>query len=126
MARAISARRPSSKSARVAAPPHAPRAVQLRHGAKAASGVRKASLTCKSPIPFRGWLLDADTFKTRVNSFLDHSNIGNSSIYFPVTIDGALVRAWKVRVLSPRLWQFEEAHLAYSNQIAEQRGSPAV
>ena len=74
-------------------------------------------------IPFRGWLLDADTFKTRVNNFLDHSNIGNSSIYFPVTIDGALVRAWEVTVRSPRLWHFGELHLAYSNQIAEQRGS---
>jgi len=27
-------------------------------------------------IPFRGWLLDADTFQTRANNFLDHSNVG--------------------------------------------------
>jgi outer membrane cobalamin receptor len=74
-------------------------------------------------IPFRGWLLDADTFKTRVNNFLDHSNIGNSSIYFPVTIDGALIRAWELTLRSPRLWRFGQAHLAYSNQIAEQRGA---
>jgi hypothetical protein len=74
-------------------------------------------------IPFRGWLLDADTFKTRVNNFLDHSNIGDSSIYFPVTVDGALVRAWEVTLRSPRLWRFGQAHLAYSNQIAEQRGN---
>jgi outer membrane cobalamin receptor len=74
-------------------------------------------------IPFRGWLLDADTFKTRVNNFLDHSNIGNSSIYFPVTVDGALVRAWELTLRSPRLWNLGQAHLAYSNQIAEQRGA---
>jgi hypothetical protein len=74
-------------------------------------------------IPFRGWLLDADTFKTRVNNFLDHSNIGNSSIYYPVTIDGALIRAWELSLRSPRLWHFGQAHLAYSNQIAEQRGA---
>ena len=74
-------------------------------------------------IPYRGWLLDADTFKTRVNNFLDHSNIGNSSIYFPVTVDGALVRAWELSLRSPRLWRFGQAHLAYSNQIAEQRGN---
>jgi len=73
-------------------------------------------------IPFRGWLLDADTFKTRVNNFLDHSNIGNSSIYYPVTVDGALVRAWELTLRSPRLWHLGQAHLAYSNQIAEQRG----
>jgi hypothetical protein len=74
-------------------------------------------------IPLRGWVLDVDTFKTRVNNFLDHSNIGDSSIYFPVTIDGALIRGWEVTLRSPRLWHFGQAHLAYSNQIAEQRGA---
>jgi len=74
-------------------------------------------------IPFRGWVLDADTFKTRVNNFLDHSNIGNSSLYYPVTVDGALVRAWELSLRSPQLWHFGQAHLAYSNQIAKQRGN---
>jgi outer membrane cobalamin receptor len=74
-------------------------------------------------IPYKGWLLDADTFKTRVNNFLDHSNVGDSSIYFPVTVDGALIRAWELTLRSPRLWHFGQAHLAYSNQIAEQRGN---
>ena len=74
-------------------------------------------------IPLRGWLLDADTFKNRVNNFLDHSNIGDSSIYFPVTVDGALIRAWELTLRSPRLGHFGQAHVAYSNQIAEQRGN---
>ena len=74
-------------------------------------------------IPLRGWLLDADTFRTRINNFLDHSNIGDSSIYFPVTIDGALVRAWELSLRSPKLWNRAQARLAYSNQIAEQRGA---
>ncbi len=73
-------------------------------------------------IPYHGWLLDADTFKTRVNNFLDHSNLGDSSIYFPVTIDGALIRAWELSLRSPRIAHLGQAHLAYSNQIAEQRG----
>jgi outer membrane cobalamin receptor len=74
-------------------------------------------------IPYRGWLLDADTFKTRVNNFLDHSNIGDSSIYLPITVDGALVRAWELALRSPRIAHLGQAHLAYSNQIAEQRGN---
>jgi hypothetical protein len=74
-------------------------------------------------IPWRGWLLDADTFKNRVNNFLDHSNIGESSIYSPVTVDGALIRAWELTLRSPRLWRFGQAHVAYSNQIADQRGA---
>jgi outer membrane cobalamin receptor len=74
-------------------------------------------------IPYRGWLLDADTFKTRVNNFLDHSNIGDSSIYFPITVDGSLVRAWELTLRSPRIAHLGQAHLAFSNQIAEQRGN---
>jgi hypothetical protein len=73
-------------------------------------------------IPLRGWLLDADNFKTRANNFLDHANLGESSIYFPVTVQGALIRAWELTLRSPRLWNSGQAHLAYSNQIAEQRG----
>ncbi len=74
-------------------------------------------------IPFKGWLLDADTFQNRVNNFLDHSNIGNSSMYYPVTIDGALIQAWELTLRSPRIWRLGQAHLAYSNQIAQQRGN---
>jgi hypothetical protein len=77
-------------------------------------------------IPYRGWVLDIDNFKTRANNFLDHSNIGNSSLYYPVTVDGALIRAWEAGVRSPRdgrLARFGQFHLAFSNQIAEQRGN---
>ncbi len=74
-------------------------------------------------IPFKGWLLDADHFQNRVNNFLDHSNIGESSIYYPVTIDGALIQAWELTLRTPHLWRYGQGHLAYSNQIAKQRGN---
>jgi hypothetical protein len=74
-------------------------------------------------IPYKGWMLDVDTFKNRVNNFLDHSNVGESNLYFPIAVDGALVRAWEMAVRSPRLAHFGQFHLAYSNQIAEQRGN---
>jgi hypothetical protein len=74
-------------------------------------------------IPWRGWVLDADTFKSRVNNFLDHSNLGESNMYFPIAVDGALVRAWELTVRSPQLARRGQFHLAYSNQIAEQRGA---
>ncbi len=73
-------------------------------------------------IPWRGWLLDADTFETRARDFLDHSNVGESSIFIPVTIQGALIQAWELTLRSPHLWRFGQAHLAYSNQLAQQRG----
>lgn len=74
-------------------------------------------------IPFRGWLLDADTFQTEAGNFLDHSNIGNSSIYIPVTLANALIQGWELTLNSPRLWSRGQLHLAYSNQTAKARGA---
>ena len=74
-------------------------------------------------IPYRGWLLDIDNFKTRANNFLDHSNIGESSIYFPISDQGALIRGWEATLRSPRIAKLGQFHLAYSNQIGEQIGA---
>ena len=73
-------------------------------------------------IPYRGWMLNVDTFKNRVNNFLDHSNQGESNIYFAIAVDGALVRAWEMTLHSPELWRRGQFYVTYSNQIAEQRG----
>ena len=70
-------------------------------------------------IPYRGWLLDADTFKTDVANFLDHNNIGASNIFFPITVSQALIRAWELTLHSPRIAHRVQLHLSYSNQIAE-------
>ncbi len=74
-------------------------------------------------IPWKGWVVDVDNFKNRVNNFLDHANVGESNIFFPIAVDGALVRAWELSVRSPQLARLGQFHLAYSNQIAEQRGN---
>jgi hypothetical protein len=73
-------------------------------------------------IPFKGWLLDADTFETRAQNFLDHNNIGESSIFIPITVQGALIQAWELTLRSPHLWHYGQAHLSYSNQVAKQIG----
>jgi hypothetical protein len=74
-------------------------------------------------IPFRGWTLDADNFQTRANNFFDHNNVGESNIFIPVTIDGALIRGWELTLASPRVWHRGHFHLAYSNQVATARGA---
>jgi hypothetical protein len=73
-------------------------------------------------VPLKGWLLDVSTVKNRVNNFLDHSNLGESNMYFPIAVDGALVRSWEMTLRSPRLARIVNFHLTYANQIAEQRG----
>jgi hypothetical protein len=77
------------------------------------------------PLPSRlsGWMLDITNVKNRVNNFLDHSNLGESNMYFPIAVDGALVRAWELTLRSPRLARLGQFHLTYSNQIAQQRGN---
>jgi len=74
-------------------------------------------------IPYKGWLLDVANVKNRVNNFLDHSNLGESNMYFPIAVDGALVRAWELMLRSPQLARLGQFHLTYSNQIAQQRGN---
>jgi hypothetical protein len=74
-------------------------------------------------IPLRGWTVDINNSRNRVNNFLDHANVGESNIYFPIAVDGALIRSWELAIRSPRLAKLGQFHLAYSNQIARQRGS---
>jgi hypothetical protein len=73
-------------------------------------------------IPYHGWILEADTFKTDVANFLDHNNIGASNIFFPLTDTRALIRGWELTLRSPRIAHRAQLHLAYSNQIAEAGG----
>ncbi|HTZ75710.1 MAG TPA: TonB-dependent receptor [Candidatus Aquilonibacter sp.] len=74
-------------------------------------------------IPFRGWALDTDYFETRGVNFLDHNNIGESSIFIPVTFSESRIRGTEVTIRSPRIWHRANVHLAYSNQIAQAQGT---
>ena len=74
-------------------------------------------------IPYRGWVIDADNFQTNVVNFLDHNNIGASSIFFPLAVSQALIRGWELTLRSPRFAHRGQVHLAYSNQIAEGAGT---
>lgn len=74
-------------------------------------------------VPYKGWILDIDNFRTNVVNFLDHNNIGDSSIFFPLTVSQALIRGWELTMRSPTIARRGRIHLAYSNQIAEGSGT---
>ncbi|HXN52702.1 MAG TPA: TonB-dependent receptor [Candidatus Acidoferrum sp.] len=74
-------------------------------------------------IPFRGWTFDADTFKTRAKNYFDHSNVANSDIFFPLTIDGARIVGWELTIRSPRIKDRGQVYLTYSNQVAKGFGA---
>ena len=70
-------------------------------------------------MPYRGWTLDADTYQTFAHNWLDHNNIGESLIFWPITWDYALIQGWELTLRSPNLWHRGQFHLAYANQIAQ-------
>jgi outer membrane cobalamin receptor len=69
-------------------------------------------------IPWHGWVLDADFFRTNATNFFDHNNIGESNLFFPLTIQGAHIRGWELTLRSPRIAHRAQLHLSYSNQVA--------
>ncbi|MGA8270243.1 MAG: TonB-dependent receptor [Candidatus Sulfotelmatobacter sp.] len=70
-------------------------------------------------IPLRGWTLSADNYETRAKNWLDHNNIGESNIFWPITWDYAMIQGWELTLRSPQLWHRGQFHLAYANQIAQ-------
>ena len=68
-------------------------------------------------LPLDGWTLDVAHSRTRAENFFDHNPIGNSNVFLPITISGALITANEITLTSPRLWGVQ-LHLSYSNQTA--------
>jgi len=74
-------------------------------------------------IPVYGWTVDVDHFRTQAKNFFDHNNIGNSNAFLPLTIDGALIAGNELTIRSPRFWSVGQAHVTYSNQVANGYGA---
>ena len=74
-------------------------------------------------IPLRGWTLDADHFHTKSRNYFDHDALGNSSLFLPLTVQGARIDGWEVTLRSPLLLRRGQMHLAYSSQRAEGWGA---
>ncbi len=74
-------------------------------------------------IPLAGWTLDVANFRTAARNFFDHDVLGNSNIFFPLTIDRARIRGWESTANSPRIAGRARFHLAYSHQYVEGAGA---
>ena len=73
-------------------------------------------------IPVRGWTFDFSNFQTHALNFFDHDVLGNSNIFFPVTIERARIHGWESTVRSPRIAKRFDVYLTYSNQTVEGAG----
>jgi outer membrane receptor protein involved in Fe transport len=74
-------------------------------------------------VPIRSWAVDVDTFRTGAHNFFDHDVIGNSNLFFPLTIEAARIRGTEVTLRAPRLFKKVDVHLAYSHQSAAGSGA---
>jgi outer membrane receptor protein involved in Fe transport len=74
-------------------------------------------------IPFQGWTFDVTNFQTGARNFFDHDVLGNSNIFFPLTLSRARIRGWEGTANSATIAGRAQFHLAYSRQRAEWRGA---
>ncbi len=74
-------------------------------------------------IPFRGWAFDISHYHTNARNFFDHEVLGNSDIFFPLTIAGARLRGWEVAAQSPQLYGRAHVHLSLARQFAQGQGA---
>jgi outer membrane receptor protein involved in Fe transport len=66
-------------------------------------------------IPLYNWVTDLTYFRTAARNFFDHDALGNSNIFFPLTIQSAGIQGFEVALRSPILMHRFHAHAVYSN-----------
>jgi hypothetical protein len=94
-------------------------AVGQGYGFAALHGERDIEWQFGVMIPLHGWTLDADNFETRAHNWLDHNNIGDSNLFWPITWSYAMIQGWELTLRSPNIMHHGQFHLSYSNQIAQ-------
>ncbi len=75
-------------------------------------------------IPLHGWSFEVNNYHQRAKNYFDHNSIGNSNVFFPLTVDGGRFYGWETTVRSPRLFKRGEVYLAYA--FAHALGAGAV
>ena len=74
-------------------------------------------------IPLHGWSLDVNNYHQRAKNYFDHNSIGNSNVFFPLTIDGARLIGWEVTLRSPRIAHRGDVYLSYADARAQASGA---
>jgi outer membrane receptor protein involved in Fe transport len=74
-------------------------------------------------IPMHGWVIDVNNYHQRARNYFDHNAIGNSNVFFPLTIDGARLHGWEVSMRSGKIARRGEVYLAYAYAHAQAWGA---
>ena len=86
-------------------------------------GERDEEYQFGATVPIKGWTIDAGYFHTAAKNFFDHDALGNSNIFFPLTIERARIRAFEMTARSSQLLKRGQFYLAYSHQYAQGQGA---
>jgi outer membrane receptor for ferrienterochelin and colicin len=75
-------------------------------------------------VPLRGWSVDVNNYHQRASNYFDHNSIGNSNVFFPLTIQSAKLYGWEVSLRSPKLCRSADVYVSYA--YAHALGAGAV
>jgi outer membrane cobalamin receptor len=100
-------------------------AVEQGFGFLPLRGERDRQMEAGLAVPINGWTFDTAAFRTNARNFFDHDVLGDSNIFFPLTIDRAFIRGVEATVKSPEIGRRATIHLAFSHQTAEGEGGVA-
>ena len=56
-------------------------------------------------VPLRGWTFDFNSFRQRARNYFDHNALGDSNVFFPISISGAHITGQELTLRSPRLFK---------------------
>ncbi len=73
-------------------------------------------------VPFSGWALDVNNYHQRASNYFDHNSIGDSNIFFPLTISNAKLYGWEVSLRSPRIAHRGDVYVTYAYAHAKATG----
>lgn len=85
-------------------------------------GERDRQVEIGIAVPVAGWTFDISAFHTHARNFFDHDVLGDSNIFFPLTIDQAFIRGIEATIRTPRIADRADFHLAFSRQTVEGKG----
>jgi outer membrane cobalamin receptor len=85
-------------------------------------GERDRQMELGLAFPAAGWTFDTAAFRTGASNFFDHDVLGNSNIFFPLTIDRVFIRGIEAAIRSPQIAGRAEIHVAVSHQTVQGEG----
>jgi len=74
-------------------------------------------------IPVHAWALDVNYYRQSSSNYFDHNAIGNSNVFFPLTIAAARLYGVEASLRSPQLFRRLNLTLSYANARAEGGGN---